>query len=1039
MKLIKFLKASRHLYLYRMFVGICLLYSVSSLCAQDITVSGVITDTNGEAIIGANVTVQGTTKGVISDINGKFSLKAPSKGVLRISYVGYHTQDIAIKSRTHLKIELIEDAKALDEVIVVGYGTVRKSDLTGSVSVIKTDDIKDIPATRIDQMLQGRIAGAEIVSTSGAPGAGTSIRIRGTRSITAGNEPLYVVDGVIDGVKDLNELNPSDIQSMEVLKDASSTAIYGSRGANGVILITTRSGNEGRTKFTFRADVGFSQLPRYLDLMNAEEFATFRNDAYYFGHPNAPLEDYPHPNPASLGEGTNWTKEITHISPYQNYTLSGAGGSKSLKYYFSGNYTDNEGIIKNSGFKRIQGRLNVDKTFSKYAKAGIRINYSYVNDNINKAEVGTNTKWYKSTIFLSPLMPVYKENGSLNDWNTLWYGGRIFNSPVACSELIENTQLKKSLSTNMYLELTPVKGLKLKSTFSFFDYNRYDNSFEPSTLPERASKGIGSYARRRVWKHNDMLNENTASYNLTVKKKHKFDVLYGFTFQKKWNSDVSVSGDGFLIDDVKFNDLGALPSKENYSVYSSDGQQVMLSNLFRFNYNYASKYYVTFTGRADGSSNFADNHKWAFFPSGALKWNIKKENFMKNVKVINELSVRLSAGAAGNQGISNYRSLAELSSNSSGYIFDGSIPVGYYPSRIANPELTWEKTNSYNAGLDISFLKNRITLSIDYYQAYTRDLLLYVQIPAHTGFEERLTNIGKTSNKGIEFMINSNNITAKNFSWSTTLTLAHNSQMVDDIGGLDRVITYQNQWGPKYAMYAYEKGKPLNALYGMKYAGTWKNQAETDAEKAKPKGERKFVSISDARMEPGRQKYHDLNNDGILDNNDLTYLGDADPEVYGGIQNKFSLYGFDLNIYFSFSIGGKIYNPTEVFMGTGSDISNQYKYMINAWHPVRNPNSDIPRVDSQDNIPCDRFVYDASYLRLKSASVSYTFNLANSTRNLIRSLTLTAAGNNLFLWKKYNGYDPEVSTKSEGSTIRRMDNGAYPASRTIMFSAQVNF
>ncbi|MEG1585473.1 MAG: TonB-dependent receptor [Bacteroidales bacterium] len=1014
------------------------------LSAQKIQqVIGLVTDQNKEPIIGANVQVEGSKIGTISDLNGRFVIKADPNASLKISYIGYHTQIVKIKGQTNLTVRLIEDTQKLDEVVVIGYGTVKKSDLTGSVAVVKMDDVKDIPVARVDQMLQGRIAGAEIMSTSGEPGAGTSIRIRGTRSINATNEPLFVVDGVLmDEGFNLNEMNPSDIASIEVLKDASSTAIYGSRGANGVVLISSKQGKAGRTNFTLRADFGFSELPRYLNVMNASEFAQLENDRFFFANndrPNVPLEEYPYPDPYALGEGTNWTKEITRVAPYQNYTFSASGGDESLKFYFSGNYNNNQGIIVNSGMERIQGRLNVDKTFSKYSKAGVRLNYSYIDHEINKADVGTNTAWWRSALFLSPLDPAYNEDGSFNDWNTLWYGGKVFDSPVAMSRLKKQDQLKKSLSSNIFWEVTPLEGLTLKTAFSFYDYNRYDDTFEPSTLPTRALNGTGAYARRRVYANNNILSENTIFYKKQFNKIHNFDALYGFTYQNSWSSDVWVSGSGYFVDAIDVNDLGAIPSKENLSVGSSRSRQVLLSHLGRLNYNYNSKYYITLTGRADGASNFAKNHKWAFFPSAAVKWNIKKEAFLQQVDPISELSLRLSAGVSGNQGIGNYRSLSEYISNSNGYIFDGSIPVSYYPGRFQNEGLTWEKTKSFNAGIDISLLQNRISLSVDYYKAITTDLLLSVQTPELTGYESRWTNIGKTTNDGIEFSINTNNITTRNFTWSTTLTFAHNNQMVNDIGGEDQVVVYKNAWGSNYTMYAYEKGYPLNALWGMKYGGTWKNQAEIDAERAKNPGDRKWVSVSESYYEPGRQRYEDINKDGQINFDDIVYLGNADPKLYGGFQNKFKIYGVDFSFFFNYSLGGKIYNPIEVFMGTGSNIANQFQYMVNAWHPTRNPNSDIPRVNSQDNVPCDRFVHDASFLRLKNVSIGYTFNLAKATKDWIRSINVSLNGNNLYLWKYYNGYDPEVSSQSGGSTIRRMDNGAYPASRTYTLSAQINF
>lgn len=1002
-------------------------------------ITGIIKDQNGEPLAGVNIRIQDTTAGTMTDTEGKFILDASPGNILEISYIGFIPQKVKIGEQAFLNIKLMEDKISMEEVVVIGYGSVKKSDLTGSVATVKIDDIKDVPVVRVDQMLQGRIAGAEIISTTGEPGAGTSIRIRGTRSISANNEPLFVVDGVMDAITDLNDLNPSDIASIEILKDASSTAIYGSRGSNGVIMITTKTGKgDDKNNFVFKADIGFSQIPRYLDIMNASEFAQLQNDKYFFNNvanQNKPLEDYPYPDPLSLGEGTDWTKAITRTAPYQNIFLSASGGNKSTKYYFSTNFNNTQGIIKNSGQKRYQVRLNLDKTFSKYVKAGFKINYSYIDQELNKADIGSNNLWYRSTLFIAPTIPLYKEDGSFYDWNSQWYTGTLFDSPLAMVELMKKDMVRKTLNLITYVEVEPIKDLKFRTHISFYDYNRYTDNFTPGSMPTRQNVNRGAYAYKGAFKDNNILNENTLTYRKTWNKKHNFDALYGFTYQSFWNSNMTESGDGYFIDGIETDNMGGVPSKETIVISSKKEKQTKISNFVRFNYNYDSKYYLTVTTRADASSNFAKNHKWGYFPSAALKWNMAKENFLKNIEPIHELSIRLSAGISGNDAIPRYQSLSEITSSSSGYIFDGAIPVSYYPSRIANEGLTWEKTISYNAGVDIAFLRNRISMTIDGYIANTNDLLLTIQLPSHTGYTNRMANIGKTSNKGIEFTINSRNIVSEKFSWSTTLTLAHNKQMVNDIGGYDRVTAYANPHGVGYAMYAYQKGKPLNALWGMKYAGVWKSQEEIEQNKI----DKKYASSAAAYYSPGRQRYIDQNNDGVLNNDDLVYLGNADPDIYGGIQNSFDIYGFNLGIYFNYSLGGKIYNPTELFMGNGTYLSNQFKYMVNAWHPVRNPNSDYPRANSKDDIPNDRFVHSASFLRLKNISISYTFNLSKKTKNILNSLTLTASGNNIYLWKYYNGYDPEVSTQSENSTIRRMDNGAYPSSRTFTFSTQVNF
>ncbi|RPE08806.1 SusC/RagA family TonB-linked outer membrane protein [Chitinophaga lutea] len=1009
--------------------------------AKDPPVKGKVTDEEGNPLPGATISVAGTSRGVQTNEKGEFSIEAGKQDVIYITYIGFERKALPVKDiNGPLTVKLLPSNKNMDEVVVIGYGSVAKKDLTGAVSTVKVSDLQDIPAPRVDQMLQGRIAGAEIVSTDGEPGAGTSVRIRGTRSISASNEPLFIVDGLMDAITSLNELNPSDIATINVLKDASSTAIYGSRGSNGVIIITTKSGGDkrGKTNFTLRNDMGFSELPRYLDLMNATEFAQLQNDRYYFAstaNQTKPLEEYPYPDPLALGEGTNWTREITRRAPYHNITLSASGGDKATQYFFSANYNNNQGIIQNSGMQRYQVRLNLDRTISQFVKAGVRFNYSSLDRQLNNADVGTSTLWYRSTIFLAPTIPAYKPDGSFNDWNTQWYSGTLFDSPLANVLLKKNDRLEKSLSSMAYIEITPFKNVLVRSTISYSDFSRTNDQFTPSTMPSRVNANSGAYAYKSSYAENNLLNENTITYKRSWNKRHNFDAMYGFTVQRRKYDNLTASGSGYFVDDIETNDLGALPSKETVTLGSSLETLGRLSHLARVNYNYRNRYYLTATMRADGASNFAKNNKWAMFPSAAFKWNISNEAFMQGFNKLSELSLRLSGGTSGNDAISRYQSLSRLSSTTGGYLFNGTQPVAYYPSRISNEGLTWEKTTTFNAGIDLSFFNKRLDIVLDVYRSATADLLLTVQLPTHVGYGSRLANIGKTSNRGIELTVNHENIHRKNFSWSTTVTAAHNSQRVDDIGGLDKVSVYDNPYGAQYMMYGYVKGRPLNALWGMEYGGVWKSQAEIE----KNKTSKQYASSAVNFYQPGRQRYKDQNQDGILDNNDLVYLGNADPYVYGGIQNTFRVKKVSLSFYVNYSLGGKIYNPTELFMGTGTYLSNQFRYMVNAWHPVRNPTSEYPRADSKDDIPNDRFLHDATFLRLKNVSIAYPLDLTKITGRKLQSLYLALSANNLVLWKYYNGYDPEVSTQSAGSTIRRMDNGAYPTSRTLTFSAELKF
>jgi len=1030
-----------------------------------IKISGIVKDNNGEPLIGATIIVFGSSKGVTTDSNGKFTIDSPIDKMLKISYIGFKEKLLKAENK-FLEVVLDENVNEISDVVVIGYGTVKKSDLTGSVTSLKTDFISNNPSTRVDQMLQGRVAGAEVVSTNGEPGAATSIRIRGSRSISASNEPLYDVDGVMEGISNINELNPNDIKSIEVLKDASSTAIYGSRGSNGVIIITTKQVAIGKMKFSFTTEIGFSQIKSHLDLLNATEYALYRNDYYAFlnsqsgvtlepvvGNSQKTLEEYPevygtsggYSDPLSYGEGTDWVKEITRIAPYQSYNFNASGGDRLTTYYLSLSYMDNEGIIKNSGLKRIQGRFNMTKTISKYVRSGISINYSAINNNVNKVGIGSDLTYSNSPISLAPTLAAYLPDGSFNNWSPFanaTTGGPI-DLPNARVALESYNKLSSSLFSRLYVEVLPIIDLSIKSSISYTLNDNTTNRFQPSSLATRTYNNSGAYAFKSSSTGNNMLLENTISYKKSISE-HSIDGLYGFTLQAKNSENFSLSGSGYLVDDIGVNDLGSIPDKESLTAASGYTQQNMVSHLARINYNYDRRYYITLSGRYDGASNFAQNHKWAFFPSVAMKWNIVKEAFMKNNRVFNDLSLRLSAGTVGNQAINPYASLSQLTSNTSGYIFDGKQPAAFVPVNVYNSSLTWEKTQNLNLGLDVSLLNNRIVINFDAYKTVTSDLLLYKEIPTQAGYSTRLDNYGQTSNLGAEFMITSNNITKRNFGWSTTFTISTNKQIVDNIGGTDDLVPAYSytEAGVNYPMYGYKKGYPLNAIWGLKSAGIWHSKEEV----MQNLQEKKYVSLTGTLSSPytyyrnGYPRYVDKNRDGKLDYlTDLFYLGDSDPDFYGGIQNNFKLYGFELGIYFSYSVGGRIYLPTAIEMGSSHPIRNQYGYARDRYHPIRNPNSDIPAAGASDHLPSDKDVYDASFLRLKNTSLSYKFNLSKVTKNKLESLILTANGTNLFLLKNYLGYDPEVSNQSSGSTIRRMDNGAYPPARMIVFSVQCSF
>lgn len=1005
-----------------------------TLAAQQKTVRGTVSDSNGEPLPGASVCVAGTKNGTVADADGRYVLQVSPEDVLKAEYLGFASQTQKAGGRSTVDFHLSEEQNVLDDVVVIAYGAAKKSDLTGSVASVKMDDIKDSPAVSIDNALQGRIAGADFMSTDGAPGSTTTIRIRGTRSISASNEPLFVVDGVLDAIHDLNDINSEDIASVTVLKDASSTAIYGSRGANGVIIVTTKSGRDagGKPNISFRADVGVAALPKSLDIMDASEFAQYRNDYAWFGkdasHPgvgsNTPLSGSVYKDPLSLGTGTDWIREITRTAVTQNYALSMNGGDKKSTWFASLGYNDTQGIIDGSGQRRFTGRVKVSREFFRWLRLTYSGSYTYRHVDENKASIG-GTSWWNAAQYLSPMIaPDASEN-------PLYNLGQKINTPRSMIDLNTNETRRHTMNHSATVELTPVKNFNVTSVFSYYLYKRGIYRYYPGTLPAK-SEGEGGQAYRSEYGEWSLNNETTAKYTLKSGQ-HSFVPMLGFSAYRYMAENFSLQGLGYMDDAVLWKNMNAVLDKETYSASTSEVGKSKMSAFARVDYNWASRYYITATGRFDGASNFAADNKWAFFPSGAFRWNVANEPFMKNVEWIDDLSLRLSAGLTGNDSISAYQSLAALSSTTSGYLFDGSQPVSFYRSRLSQPELTWEKTASYNLGLDWSMFGGRLAITADAYWSRTTDLLLSVQVANQTGYSSHLRNLGKVSNRGYELTLDTKNIVKKHFTWSTTLTFSHNTQRVEDIGSKDFVPTLTSPGNNGYMMYGYVKGYPLNSLWGFKYGGVWKG----DEERERNGVTRAYVGIN-SKNEDGTPKYYDINHDGVLNQDDLVYQGSADPLLYGGIQNTFNWKGLKLSLYFAYSIGGKIYNYGEFYM-SGGMYTNQYRYMLDGWHPERNPQSDIPRAGYTDvSLPSDFLIHDASYLRLKNISIGYTLDLSK-TRSHLRDITFTLAGDNVFLLKNYNGFDPDVSSNGTSSTLRRVDLGAYPKARTFTFSVQVRY
>ena len=1003
--------------------SLCMLLCMvaSSQSFRELTLVGKVLDENGEPLPGALVASADAKRGAMTDVNGDFKMKLnASDKTVTVSYLGYVAQTVNVDGKDMVTILMVPDEKnSLNEAVVIGYGEVKKADLTGSVTNVKMTDVTESATLSVGQALQGRIAGVDVMSTTGEPGAGTSVRIRGTRSINASNEPLIIVDGVMDMVSNLAELNPDDIESISLLKDASSTAIYGSRGSNGVIMVTTKAGKTAKPRIKANAQLGVSHLARRLDLMNAQEFIRYRNDYYRYSN-NGNQYSY---DPSEYGEGTDWQEAITRVALFQNYNVSMSGKVDKMDFYASVGYTDEQGIVRGSDHKRLTARMNFGYQIAKWLKFTYQGAYGYNRQNVNKANIG-GTNIYNAAIYLSPVIGPYDEV------NPLYDNGARIDTPITSLEKRTNLQEKHDLTNAVTFDIKPVKWLHIKSKQTYKTYQRHDYKLWPNTLTSRLDEQ-GSKAQRYEGDNKRFMSDNTIKFDKNFRGGHHLDVLGGFTLSWVTANTMDVTADGLLSDDLKWYNMNAIMSKENYTISSSYNRQVKESFLGRLNYNYNGKYYLTVTARWDGSSNFAANQKWGFFPSAAFKWTAKKEKFIRQVKWIDNLALRLSVGRTGNDAISTFLSNEHYGSHTDKYVFDGTQPLAMYINRLNNPDLTWEKTTLANLGVDFAVLDNRIQITAEAYGSVTKDLLLYVQTAHTTGYANRLQNLGCTTNKGLELSVETRNIVRKKFQWSTTLTLSHNTQMVVDIGNEEYVSAMDAGGNNAFMMYGYKSGYPLNALWGFQYAGPWRSKEEIERNKYT----NTYASVLTAN--PGTPKYVDQNQDGVISQKDLIYLGTSDPYVYGGLQNNFHIGKFKVSLYLTYSLGGKMYNFAELYNAGGSN-TNQFRYMLDAWHPVRNPDSWYPRAGTDDQFPPSTLmIHDASYLRLKTLQVAYTFDCKKS--KVFRDITLSLKGDNLWLLTEYNGYDPDVSTESDGSVLRRVDKGAYPKARSFILGLQMNF
>ena len=965
----------------------------------DQTITGTVTDENGMGLPGVSVLVKGTQRGTSTDANGRYKIEvANTDAILVFSFVGYLSQEVAISNQSQISISLKTDIKSLNEVVVVGYGTMRKSDLTGAVSSISGRDINTVPTSRVDQALQGRAAGVQVTSVNGAPGVGASIRIRGGNSISADNEPLFVIDGFIGG-GNLNTLNTADIESLQILKDATATAIYGARGANGVVLITTKRGREGKSTFSVGSYTGWQSLPAKIPLLTGPERAQYQNE--YAQNQN---QNIPFPNLSQVGN-YDWQQEVTQTAPMRNIDMSLSGGSSSTRFYLSGNYFNQRGIIKNSGIERFIFRLNLDHKATRWLNVGTTLNISRANQDNNV--VNLNDVMKEAQTFI----PFYQTDGYYSYINPV--AGTLFQNPIAQYNLQTNTTGLTRMLGNFFAAATPLKGLELRSTLGVDLNFSKQNQYQSGNLPTRLAAKLGGYARVDINNAINLLNENTATYDRQLGTKHHLNVLGGFTYQTSKAEGLWASGAGFSNDALTFNRIstGVPLQRQSDTDYS---QWTILSFLGRVNYSFSDRYLFTAVARQDGSSRLAANNKWAFFPSAAFAWRISEEPFMQSQTIFNSLKLRTSYGLTGNQAIDVYQSLPTLTTSRT--FFRGIENIGFNQGNIANPNLRWETTRQLDIGLEGSFLKGRLSFEADYYYKRTKDLLLTVEIPFTTGYQTRLTNLGIVQNKGLELMVNATIVEKKKFSWDVSLNVAGNRNKVLDLGGKEFIdLTLGNRL---------IVGQPAGSFVGATYVGTWKTQEEIDASKG-------FM----ANVKPGDPRFADTNNNGKFDGyGDYSYLGSPQPKAFGGVRNVIRFNGLTLDFFWQGVFGNQIMNENASRLFFGDFASNTHILTRNRWTP-QNPTSDIPRasgfIRADHTLANSVWVQDGSFARLKTARLSYTFS--GTKYPWLKQASIYITGNNLLLFDKYDwGYDPEVNSFGTNSVIQGRDTYSYPQNRSIL-------
>ena len=1021
------------------------------------TVVGRVVDANNTPLIGVNVVVKGTTTGTTTGIDGNYSIKVAENQTLVFSYLGYTTVEEIVGKRTAINVKMNEEATQLGavEIVNIGYGTTTRRDLTGSVAKADLGTMMKSNVTNFDQALNGRIAGVVVTTGDGSLGAEANITIRGNNSLTQSNAPLYIIDGFPSEGSFATSINPADIESIDVLKDASATAIYGARGANGVIVINTKRGTEGKPTVNFSASFSLSHIANKIDLMDSYEFVRLQEElvtdntsmaSSYYGYSeeygrNLTLEDYRNI------KGIDWQDELYRTAFQQNYNISLSGGNKEgLRYNVGFSALDQDGIIIRSNFQRYQGKANFTLPITKKLTLNVNANYSRTATNgVNPTTAETTSSssgWLMYSVwgYRPVTAPGQDILDSIIDESVDGSNDYRFN-PVKTAKNEYRKTLVDYLNSNIALTWKITPELTFKTTGGYVMNKRRREEFNgtetytgyPGSPSGKGVNGAIYWTDQASW-----TNENTLNYKRRFGRSHNVDLMAGLSLQGQKNTYEGVSATQITSEELG---IAGIHTGNYQSVPSNYYDWRMMSMFLRANYNFRYKYYLTFSFRADGSSKFPSDNRWGYFPSVGASWNFNRENLFKNSEWLNNGKLRFSWGLTGNNRTQTpYDFYSQItvtpgSGNSFDYVFDGTRVPGYYFSNMANDKLKWETTEQWNVGIDLGFFEDRLKVTADWYDKVTHDLLLYALLPASSGYEQGMLNIGSIRNRGFEFTLETINIKTRQFQWSTSFNIAFNRNrilgLVDNQNTLQSSVTWETHFNSQFP-YISQVGKPTGMMYGFIYEGTYKPE-DFDANGNLKSG---IPAYKGNKMQPGDLKYRDLNGDGKIDDYDRTIIGCGQPLHTGGFSNNFNWKNFDLNIFFSWSYGNDILNANRLIFESGWKAqTNQLASYAGRWTPD-NPTSDIPRAGATGSEEySSRVIEDGSFLRLKNVSLGYTIPSRQLRKAGISSLRVYVSADNIWTLTNYSGPDPEVSTRNSVLTPG-FDWSAYP--RAYGFTAGVN-